>query len=760
MPQRYIEAIVKYLADREYRPLKQRQLARRMGVSEEDYGTFRQAVKRLRDSGRIVLGDRDALTLPAIGNRVTGHFRANPKGFGFVVPETPNAHGDLYVAPEDTGGAMNGDLVTATVRKRGRRDGEMLYGGKVVEIVQRGQNRFVGSLERSDETWFVLPDGSRMTTPIVVRDISAANPPAGTKVVVEIVQYPKPGELPVGVIVETLGEKGALAVETLSVIRAFGLADEFSPAALADARAAVDAFDPAAADGRENLSQLTVVTIDPPDARDFDDAISLTRDKQGRAVLGVHIADVSHFVHEGGDLDTEAKQRSTSTYFPRRVIPMLPEILSNGVCSLQQGQPRFCKSAFITYGEDADVVARRLAETVIVSTRRLTYAEAQSICDGRTSGFAPAVVELVRSLEALARRIEARRRRAGMLHLDLPEVELVLDEKQKVVDAVPADSAYTHTIIEMFMVEANEAVAATLDRVDRPCLRRIHPDPDPDGAKQLTSFIRACGHRLPSDLSRKDMQDLLDAVRGKPESYAVNLALLKTFQQAEYSPMRIGHFALASEHYCHFTSPIRRYPDLTVHRLVAEHCRGRLATRPPEDLSELTKLGEHCTAAERRSQAAENELREVLILQFLARKVGETFRGVITGVTNFGLFVQSQKYLIEGLVRLEDLGDDWWDVRARYGQVRGERTGRTYRIGDLLEVRIAGVDIPRRQLNLVPEKTKPGQAKEKKAKGKPRGKQAKAQPQGKSGGQQVKAAPQGKRGGKRAAKGGRGRRSK
>ena len=723
MPERYIDAIVKFLAAREYQPLKPRQLARQMGVGEGDYGTFREAVKRLRDAGRIVLGAKNVLTLPEISGRVIGFFRANPRGFGFVIPETPNAHGDLFIPPDRTAGAMTGDRVTARVYQQGRREGERMFAGEIVEILQRGRNRFVGTLQNADGTWFVLPDGAQLTTPIVVRDISSASPKAGAKVVVEIVRYGEAGELPTGVIVEHLGEKGRIEVETLAVIRAHGLPDVFADETMADARAAVGGFDPSRDGRRENLAGQTVVTIDPDDARDFDDAISLRPDGRGGMILGVHIADVSHFVREGGPLDVEARQRTTSVYFPRRVVPMLPEILSNGVCSLQEGQDRFCLSAFIRYDADANVTGTRFAETVIRSAKRLTYRQAQGILDGKTGGYAGEIVELLRQMERLARSIEARRRKAGMLHLDLPEVELVFDADNKVVDAVPEDSSYTHTMIEMFMVEANEAVADMLHRQGRKFLRRIHPAPDAQGGKQLSTFARVCGHKLPHDLSRHDLQALLAAVKGRPESYAVNLAVLKTFQAAEYSPMQIGHFALASENYCHFTSPIRRYPDLTIHRLVREHCRGKLKGRPADDVSELTRLGEQCTTSERRAEATEDELREVLVLQFLQTKVGDEFEGVITGVTNFGLFVQSPQFLVEGLVRMQDLGDDWWEVEARYGQLRGERTGRRYRIGDLLRVRIAAVDVARRQLNLVPARNlKPGQAPAKAGKPHPAGK--------------------------------------
>jgi ribonuclease R len=760
MPERYVKAIMKYLADRDYRPLKPRQLARIMGVQEEDYGTFRDAVKQLRDAGRIVLGSHNAVMLPPIPETLTGYYRPNPRGFGFIVPESPNAHGDLFIPPGAQKDALAGDLVRARVKKRGKRGGETVYAGEIVAVVQRGENRFVGTLNRAEKHWFVLPDGTQMTSPIVVRDVGTTRP--GEKVVVEITQYPKPGDLPAGVIVETLGRGGQLEVETLGVIRAHGLRDEFPAEALDEARNAVQTFDVEASGAREDLTDVTIATIDPPDARDYDDAISLVRDGD-MWTLGVHIADVSHFVPAGGPLDVEARRRGTSTYFPRRVLPMLPEILSNGVCSLQEGVKRFCKSVFIHYDEQGRIQGTRFAETVIRSSKRLTYLEAQGILDGQTGGFDRKVVALVKNMQTLARKIEARRRGAGMLHLDLPEVELVLNDAGQVEDAQPTDDSYTHTIIEMFMVEANDAVAGLFDRLERPILRRIHPSPDPAGAQQLTGFVQAAGHRLPKDMSRKDMQNLLEKVKGQPESYAVNLALLKTFQQAEYSPMRIGHWALASEHYCHFTSPIRRYPDLTVHRMFAEHCRGQLRSRPPEDLGELTKLGEACTACEKRSEAAEDELREVLVLQLLATRVGETFRGVITGVTGFGVFVQSQKYLVEGLIRLEDFGDDWWEVSARNGQVRGERTGKTYRIGDLLEVRIANVDVARRQLSLAPERQlgKRGR-KSGKSQGKPKGGKSKSKGKGgpkgpkagpgkaKNASTKAKGGPKGSRTGKRA----------
>ena len=399
---------------------------------------------------------------------------------------------------------------------------------------------------------------------------------------------------------------------------------------------------------------------------------------------------------------------------------MLPEILSNGVCSLQEAVPRFCKSAFITLDADGRPVSTRFANTVIRSAKRLRYREAQAIIDGaetiphpegprKLSDYPEEVIELLQQMNALARRMQKRRLAAGQIVLDLPVIKLVLDADGKVVGTEPEDTSFTHTLIEMFMVEANEAVARLLDSLHAPFLRRIHPEPALESSERLRHFVMVAGYKLPKNLNRFAIQTLLESVRGKPQSFALSLAVLKSLARAEYSPKVIGHYALASEHYCHFTSPIRRYADLTIHRLLdayfeaqanAHTRRHKVELEWALSVDDLTTIGRQISFTERRAEDAERELRQVKVLTLLLARVGEEFSGVITGIANFGLFVQITEYLIDGLVRYEDLLDDWWDVDERAGQVRGQRSGKRLGIGDVVKAVIVKVDVARRELNL------------------------------------------------------------
>jgi len=700
MPELLKKRIIKFLKHPDYTPLKLAQLAKALGVSSEDYPQFKLAFEELRRAGRVVTGERNLVNLPALSGRVIGTFRANPKGFGFVTPLEPTSHDDLFVPPDETAGAMTGDTVAAKVVKQGRRAGRMRYKGKIVEILERAQNKFVGTLLKHAEGWVVQPDGTAFTEPISVDDVAAKAARQKDKVVVEILSYPTEKYLARGVIIEVLGRAGQYDSEINSIIHQYHLPSEFDDTCIDQAREAAAEFKPEQPATREDITEKVIITIDPPDAKDFDDAISLEKDAQDNWVLGVHIADVSNFVKSDSPLDAEAGTRGNSVYLPGKTIPMLPEILSNGICSLQPGQKRFVKSVYLTYDQDANVLSRSFGNSIMCSAQRLTYQQADKALKGRTKGIKPEVVELLQDMETLSRSIEKRRTKNGMLHLDLPETELIMDKAGRVTDIRPADDSYPHTIIEMFMVEANEAVASLLDRRNVPFMRRIHPEPDTLSMKNLAKLVRTLGFSMPRTPDRTAIQNLLAAVKDTDYSLAINLAVLRSFEKAQYAPLHIGHYALASTHYCHFTSPIRRYADLLVHRLL--DCYLKSKATPSHQEQDLTEIRKHITFTEQRAEDAERELTTVLILIMLSRRIGEELDCVVTGLAGFGVFVQSRKLGIEGLIQMADLGPDVWKYNQKTQSILGLRSGHSIHLGQAIKVRIISVNIPARQLNVSP----------------------------------------------------------
>ena len=705
MKETYKNRILKFLSRPGCHPTKLAGISRALGVPEASWSEFHAAFKELRQTGKIVIGSKNLISLGAATGQVVGTFRANPRGFGFVIPQEPTSNGDLFIVPGGTAGAMTGDKVIAKVLKKGGRAGRIRHRGEIVEILERACTKFVGVLKQADSKWFIEPEGKGLFAPIFVEDIAAKGAKAGDKIAVEIIRYATEKEPASGVIIDVLGRAGLYDSEIKSIIAQYNLRTDFGNECIEQARAAAGNFAPEASNGRDDITGEVIITIDPADAKDFDDAISLRKDADGNWVLGVHIADVSSFIPMDSALDLAARERGNSVYLPGKVLPMLPEILSNGICSLQPGLKRFAKSVYITYDSGGNILGREFANSIIQSTARLTYEQADNILSGRASGFPGQVVALLKDMEVLAHAIEKRRLKNGMLHLDLPETELVMDDAGKVVDAHPADDSYPHTIIEMFMVEANEAVASLLDRFGVPFMRRIHPEPTAGGVKELGRFVRLCGLKVPRRLDRAAIQDLLTSVKGTGYSYAVNMYILRSLPRAEYAPMHIGHFALASTHYCHFTSPIRRYADLLVHRLMSCYIEYRLNMIGLEEVlpeAELADIGGHITFTEQRADNAENELKTVLILQMLSEHVGQELNCIVSGLTNFGIFVQCTKFGIEGLVEFGDLGLDEWKYDTRTQAVVGLHSGKSVHLGQEMRVTIASVNVAARQLNLAP----------------------------------------------------------
>ena len=758
--------VLQHLAHPTYEPRDIPNLGVELGFGDR-LDAFAEAVKAMADDGRVNLGNDGKVTLPDLNDQgeVTGIFRGSAKGFGFVEPDFATATGDIFIPEHAAGTALPGDTVRVGYRREFNREKRMgslekQFSGEVLEVLTRKRAAFAGEMRKQGDTWLCFPDGKELTDPVVIRDAESKNVREGDKVAFEITAHPEGGSLAEAVITKVLGEAGEPDVETAAVIAAHGLPDsDFPEACVEQARVATETFErqieawkeggeaALEEDGlpRRDITDAFITTIDPPDAKDYDDAISirrLDRDRDGHDgwELGIHIADASHFVRPGTALDEEAYERGNSCYLPRLVIPMLPEVLSNGICSLQEGVPRFAKSAWVRYDAGGRVRSQGVQNTLIKSRKRMTYLEAQALIDGDTEEaakhaktepeYSDELIANVREMDRLARVIRARRHGQGMISLDLPDVELVFDDDGRVVDAQPEDDAFTHKIVEMFMVEANEVVARLAERVGVPMIRRIHPEPVPGEVDHLRKAANVAGFKIPKEPSREEMQGLLDATRGTPAARAVHMAVLRTLTKAEYSPATIGHFALASGAYAHFTSPIRRYPDLTVHRALARYLK---LTRNAEDRPEtdearaklgkemmrdskqcpdeqtLVQIGRHCTGTEQNAEGAERELRKFLVLQLLSDKhIGDTFGGVITGVVPRGVFVQLDTLLADGFIKKEDLPGDVtrssdppkWRIDSRTGALVDAVSGRSYSMGDMLKVVVASVDLQRRQLDL------------------------------------------------------------
>jgi ribonuclease R len=692
--------IMDHLRHRDYTPIKESELIKRLGVKKDEMGTFKKAFEQLQTDGLVVIGAKDIVSLPGPGAKIYGTFRGTSKGFGFVTPAEANSHGDLFIPADYTNNAMSGDMVEAVVVKESRGEKEKRYSGKIIEIVQRANNKFVGTIIKKKDAYFLVPDG-KFTELVEIDDVTAKNGQPGDKAVVEIISFHTRAEFARGVLVEVLGKSGIYKTEINAVIKRFSIPHIFSQELLDEAGSHARGYESYNFSSRLDLTDKIIVTIDPPDAKDFDDAISIEKNADGTFKLGVHIADVSEFVKKGTELDNEAANRGNSAYLPGRVIPMLPETLSNGVCSLQPMQKRLTKSAFITYNDAGKVLRSEFANSVILSKARLTYTEVDKILKGEPTEKSQEVVALLQEMEKLAKIIETRRRSDGMLHLDMPETELEFDKSGKVVDAHPADTSYPHTMIEMFMVEANEAVARMLDSVNVAFIRRIHPDPDLLSLKKLVATLKSFGIAAPKNPDRFDLQVILDKVKGKPMEYAVNTYVLRSLTRAEYSPLNIGHFALASKHYTHFTSPIRRYSDLLVHRLFDIYIKNKNFENAPSE-EQLMAIGKHLSFTEARAADAEEDLKAVLILEMMKDRLGETMETIVSGLANFGIFVRCNKFGIEGLIPMDLLGSDNYVYDFKAQCVYGRRNGKAYHIGMPLTVRITSVNLAARQLNVVP----------------------------------------------------------
>ena len=703
------KAIADFVNAADYRAVKPVSLARRLGVPKSELRDFRDALELVIAERQVLVSPNGRIVPPqgAAGDGVIGVLRKAPKGATVRWPKRDGEPTDrtLFIDRDDFGSALLGDTVRVKLTSRRMSGGQRC--GRVIGVIERARTSFVGRYfeqkgSGSRSRGWVEIQGRLFEQPIEVGDPGAKGVVEDDLVVVDLIRFPTsrdPGE---GVIAEVLGQRGEAGVETQQVIVEFGLPTDFPPEVQEEARRQAATWNPdqVPAD-REDLTGETIVTIDPTDARDFDDAISLDRTDDGHWHLGVHIADVGHFVEAGSPLDLEARSRGTSVYLPTRVIPMLPEVISNGLASLQEGNLRLTKSVFIEYDPEGVPLGARLARTAIRNTKRLRYEEVLPICDDAEGAIEvdDEVAALLKQMRQLARLLRKRRFKKGSLELHMAEVRLKLDDQARVVGAEEEHHDESHQIIEEFMLAANVAVAEELTRRQVLFPRRAHPDPDPVRLQRFQEFADALGYELSVADDRRGLQKILDRAEGTAEQQAINFALLRSMQQAIYTAQEIGHYALGFEHYCHFTSPIRRYPDLMVHRLIDALVQGHLGGRGPDPVR-LEMLCEQCSDLSRRAEAAERMLTELKLIGYYADRIGQQFEAVVTGVEKFGLFCRGTEIPVEGLLLTQSLPDDFYDFDRETYQMVGRRRGERFRLGDLLKVKVVEIDRDRRQLRL------------------------------------------------------------
>lgn len=699
-------AVLDLVRSDNYQPIKPKVIAKKLRLDDEQFRELKRTIKWLVKQGKLTYGAHH-LVKPSNEKKsresalLVGIFKKTSQGFGFLIqddvsPEQPKQ--DIYIPEQDSLDASDGDRVGVKLsRGRGFKGRPM---GRIVEVVSRRTNQFVGTFRPDDHTGYVVVDKGVFSSPVYVGDTTAKNVSKGDKVVVEMVHFPSQDTEGEGVIIEVLGDKHKAGVDTRTVMREFGLPDVFPVAVLEAAAEEAQRFENVGLDGRTDLTSETIITIDPKDARDFDDAISLQRMEGGHWRLGVHIADVSHFVKPGSPLDDEAFKRATSVYLPDRVIPMIPEQISNSLASLQPDKVRFTTTAFIEFTAEGIPVATDVCKAAIKSKWRFTYEEVDEFL-GRPSPWKEKLPEdvfrLLTEMHVFAMLLRKRRLDQGAIELLLPEIKIDLNRHGKVTGAHIVEYTESHQIIEEFMLAANNAVATMLADKQVNYLRRIHEPPDPKKLHELTSFVRELGFECTTMESRFEMNRVIAEASKQSLGYAVNYAVLRSMQKAIYAPRDEGHYALNMDHYCHFTSPIRRYPDLVIHRLVEDLIQQR---RPSDELQKMTRIGRHCSEREKLAERAERELIKLKMLNFMSQKIGEEMEAVITGVESYGVFAQGIKLPAEGLVTRASLGDDHYDYDGAAHCLTGRRHGNQFRLGDRVLVKIARIDLERRELDL------------------------------------------------------------
>ena len=690
------------ICDDLYTPMKFKELAMLLRVAKEDRDELRQILEALEQEGKIYLSKRGKYCR-GHAKRLTGVFRASLKGFGFVVLDEGDSE-DVFIGADDTCGAFDGDHVEIVLTKEPEgRSRE----GKIVKILERGLSKVVGlyRMKPGKKFGFVIPDNQRLDQDIFVPIEKSRGAVDGHKVVVELTSYGENGKKPEGKIVEIIGHLNDPGTDIMSIVKGYNLPVEFPDKVLRQAERVAKPVSEADMNGRKDLRDWQMVTIDGEDAKDLDDAVSLVKEGENY-ILGVHIADVTNYVQENSALDREALERGTSVYLVDRVIPMLPHTLSNGMCSLNAGEDRLALSCIMTVDPSGDVIAHEIAETVIHVDRRMSYTSVKKILTDHDEAEILEYKELVpmfERMQELSGILRARRKKRGSIDFDFPETKMILDENGKPIDIKPYDRNVATKIIEDFMLLANETVAEDYYWQELPFVYRTHEAPDEEKIRTLATFINNFGYSMHigvNEIRPKEIQKLLTKVEDTPEEAMISRLALRSMKQAKYTAENDGHFGLAANYYTHFTSPIRRYPDLQIHRIIHDRLRGRLVRegRTEHYKEILDEVARQSSVCERRADEAERESDKLKKAEYMSYHLGEIFDGIISGVTAYGFYVELPN-TVEGLVHITALSDDYYEFDEENYELRGELTKKVYHLGQKVTVRVADADALKRTVD-------------------------------------------------------------
>ena len=684
------------------RPLALKDIVKQCRIPKEKSRELKSALEEMVRVGELVKIRGGRFGVPSKMNLVKGRLQGHPDGYGFVLPEEEGS--DVFVGARKMGGAMHGDLVT--VRVEGSKAGGKRE-GRIIRINDRMNKTLVGRYEKGRKFGYLVPQNERISQDIYIPKGEDGGAKDGEVVVAEITAYPVSGRNPEGKIIEVLGSSDDPEVEIRSIIIKHDIPSRFPEEVMEAAGRVADRVSEKDMVGRTDLRDMMTATIDGETARDFDDAVTVRREPNGNIRLWVSIADVGHYVAEGSTIDVEAYERGTSVYFPDRCIPMLPERLSNGICSLNPNVDRLTLTAEMEFSRSGECVDKRFYPSVIKSDFRLTYTEVKKILVDEDSSLKKkykAILPDLETMKELCSWLKAFREERGCIDFDLPEAQIILDIQGGVEAIVRSERNLAHMIIEEFMLAANEAVASLLTEKRIPMLYRVHEEPEPEKIENFREFVHNFGYALKGGKPRPlDLRRILAEVSGRPEERTLNHVLLRSMKQAVYTDKNVGHFGLASEEYCHFTSPIRRYPDLIIHRLLKEAASGGgIKKEKLESLRKgLSKIGEETSARERRAMGAERDIVDLLKTKFMADKVGEEYPGFITGVTSFGFFVELETLFVEGLVHISSIDDDYYIYDEKRHSLTGERKKNVFTIGDEVKVRVEKVDTEKRQIDFL-----------------------------------------------------------